>query len=115
MTKTNSFVEYILHDVMRNVPGIRARAMFGGWGIYQNEVVFGIIADDQLYFKVDEKNLSDYKTRGSKAFTYEGPKRKLIAMSYWEVPADILEDTAALTGWIKKAVQASRRNKKKHG
>jgi DNA transformation protein and related proteins len=113
MPKTNSFVEYVLHDAMREIPGVTAKSMFGGWGLYQNGTVFGIIADDQLYFKVDEKNLADYKERGSEPFAYESKNKKRVAMSYWEVPADILESGAELAEWVDKAVQASKRVKRK--
>ena len=52
----NSFVEYILRDAMEGIDGVTAKAMFGGHGLYKKGVIFGIIADDALYFKVDDKN-----------------------------------------------------------
>jgi DNA transformation protein len=111
MPKTNSFVEYVLHDAMRDIRGVTAKAMFGGWGLYQNGTVFGIIADDQLYFKVDDKNLPDYKARSCKPFTYTAKNRKRVATSCWEVPADILEGSTELQEWVDKAVRASKKRK----
>src|SRR3989338_9672092 len=96
----NSFVNYVLHDAMQGIRGVTARAMFGGYGLYKDGVVFGIIADDELYFKVDEKNLPSYKQHGSQPFTYEGKNHKMIAMSYWVVPAEILEDREPLAKWV---------------
>ena len=109
MSKKNGFLEYVLRDAMQDLRGITAKAMFGGYGLYKEGVVFGIIADDELYFKVDGKNLPQYKERDSRPFTYEGKNRKMIAMPYWEVPAEILEDREALAGWIDASVAASRR------
>ncbi len=108
----NGFIEYVLHDAMQGIDGLTAKAMFGGHGLYKDGVVFGIIADDQLYFKVDVKNLPQYKERGSQPFKYEGKNRKLIALSYWEVPAEILEDRELLAEWVEASVAASLRNAK---
>ena len=108
----NGFVDYVLYDAMQGISGLTAKAMFGGHGLYKDGVVFGIIADDELYFKVDEKNLPQYKERGSQPFTYEGKNHKMIAMSYWEVPAEILEDREPLAKWVTASVAASQRRAK---
>ena len=96
-----SFKEYVI-DQLRDFGGAGARAMFGGFGIYKGGVMFGLIADDELYFKVDDTNRPDYETRKSKPFVYEG-KGKPISMSYWRVPDDVLEDTDQLKAWALKA------------
>ncbi len=98
---------------MRGVDDVTVRAMFGGYGLYKKGIVFGIIADDELYFKVDDKNRAPYEARGSEPFTYEAKKGKRVAMSYWKVPADILEDPNVLPKWIDASVQASKRSKNK--
>ncbi len=108
----NSFLEYVLHDAMQGIEGVTAKAMFGGYGLYKDGVIFGIIADDQLYFKVDNKNRSEYESRDSQPFTYEAKNKKRVAMFYWEVPADILESPHDLAEWADEAVSASCRSKK---
>ncbi len=108
----NGFVDYVLYDAMQGIRGLTAKAMFGGHGLYKDGVGFGIIADDELYFKVDEKNLPQYKERDSRPFTYEGKNHKMIAMSYWEVPAEILEDREPLAEWVDASVAVSQRKAK---
>lgn len=110
MKTKSDFLEYVLHDAMQGVRGITAKPMFGGYGLYKDGVVFGIIADDELYFKVDDANREEYKRRGSRPFTYEGKNHKMIALSYWEVPAEVQEDRAALTEWVDASAAVSRRN-----
>jgi DNA transformation protein len=46
-----------------------SRAMFGGFGIYRNGLMFALVADDQLYAKVDASNKADYEEAGSQPFT----------------------------------------------
>ena len=56
----------------------------------------------------------DYRSKGSKPFTYEA-RNKLITMSYWQVPLDIMEDKDLLGNWLDVAYQISfnTKNKKK--
>jgi DNA transformation protein len=107
----NAFAEYVVTDLLSDLKNVRSRAMFGGYGIYKDSVMFGLIAYDELYFKVTEDNLSDYELAGSHPFVYTGHK-KPITMSYWLVPPDVLEDSSTIVEWANKAYQAARKNKK---
>ena len=113
MSLQSGFLRYILDDVMGDITGITARAMFGGYGLYQEGVIFGIIVENQLYFKADDSNRSHFQKLQSQPFAYEGQKGKKIVMSYWEVPAQILDDRVLLRGWVLQAVSASKRSQKK--
>ena len=106
-------MEYVLSEVLSNIDGISHRAMFGGYGIYKGGMIFAIIAYDQLYFKVDASNRKDYEQYGSQPFVYSHGKHKSTTMSYWELPADILEDRHEIARWIEKSCEVSRRQKKK--
>lgn len=112
MSKDESFHQYVMEEVLNDIEGITSRPMFGGWGIYMEGIFFGLIADGQLYFKVDESNQKDYEKQGSKAFVYEGHKGKKVTMTYWELPADIMEDKNLLVEWVKKSANAAKFKKK---
>lgn len=111
--KKSEFLAYILEDAFRDVQGITAKSMFGGYGLYKNGIVFGIIADDELYFKVDDKNRGTYEKKKSSPFTYETKKGKRVAMSYWRLPADILDERSQLGLWVEASVRASKRSSRK--
>jgi len=64
MAVSASFRTFILDQLSRVVSKIRARAMFGGVGIYAGDLFFALIADDTLYFKVDDSNRPDFEQRG---------------------------------------------------
>ena len=113
MRKDSSFHEYVLNDLFSEIFGITSKAMFGGYGFYKDGKIFGMIADGKLYFKVGEGNTNDYEKFGSKPFTYTGHKGKTYQMSYWEVPADCLEDPEMLEEYLEKAVIESLKSKKK--
>lgn len=106
------YVDYIL-DSLSPLENIKSRKMFGGYGIYQDSVFFALIIDDTLYFKIGDVNRSDYEAYNSKPFSYIGKNGKRIAMSYWEVPVDVLENHDTLARWVEKSVIAARCAKNK--
>ena len=106
----SDFVDYVVQDLLSGLSGVQARAMFGGWGIYKDGIIFAIIVDDVLYFKVDESNQSQYHSRGSRPFTYQS-RGKPISISYWEVLADVIDDREAIMRWAEEAFRISRKKK----
>jgi DNA transformation protein len=89
----------------------RSRAMFGGHGLYLDDLFFGLIAYDRFYLKTDEQNRGDYLRAKSKPFSFESSRKGLIVTSYWQCPDDVLADARKLRAWIGKALDAARRRK----
>jgi len=88
----------------KDIPGIKSRAMFGGHALYRNGVIFGIIAQGSIYFKVDATNIKEYENAKSEPFTYIGASGKPVSMSYWKVPNSILKNKKVLDKWIEKSL-----------
>ena len=105
--KTSPAVDQALGLLLPLGP-VRARAMFGGWGLYLDEVMFALIAFDRLYLKVDDQTVERFSDAGSEPFTYEG-KKKPVQMSYWTAPAGAMESAAELQPWAELALAAARR------
>jgi DNA transformation protein and related proteins len=108
-----SFKTFILEQLGRSVPGIRARSMFGGVGIYSGAFFFALIDDDTLYFKVDESNRPDFVARGMEAFQPYGEDGQ--TMGYYRVPEDLLDDAEALGQWAEKAIAVATRRSRRPG
>ena len=83
-----------------------SRAMFGGISVYLDGVIVAIVVDDAAYLKTDAANRPEFEAAGSEPFTYEGASGA-VAMSYWEIPAEVLEDPEELRAWTMKARAAS--------
>jgi DNA transformation protein len=90
---------------------VRARAMFGGWGIYLDDIFFALIADDQLFLKVDSESEARFIAVGAEPFVYSRGG-DAIAMSYRAAPAGSLDDPGALLPWAELALAAARRARK---
>lgn len=107
---SKEYCAYVL-DLLSHVDGVSARSMFGGFGLYKGGVMFALIADDGLYYKVGSTNQPDYEDAGSEPFTYSG-KKKPVQMSYWRLPEDVMEDPDDLRDWTLKAYDAALKAKK---
>ena len=109
---TNSgFVDYII-DLLSQYGNISARRMFGGYGLYLNKIIFAIIIDDELYFKADSNLALEYTKAGSYPFTYQRDD-KTIALSYWYISAEIIENDDSLKDWFNKSLEVATTQKKK--
>ncbi|PJE75688.1 hypothetical protein COV04_03765 [Candidatus Uhrbacteria bacterium CG10_big_fil_rev_8_21_14_0_10_48_11] len=97
-----SFKDYLIKDVLAVVEGVYARPMFGAWGLYQDGVIFGIVADERVYFKADKFTDFYFTERGSEQFSY-GSKGKKVFLPYWEVPEEVLENREELLTWIERS------------
>jgi DNA transformation protein len=86
---------------------VRIRNMFGGAGVYLDDLMFGLIVGETLFFKVDERNRADYEAEDSGPFIYEPPSGKTIAMSYYELPERLYDEPDELTDWARKALDAA--------
>ncbi len=86
----------------------RARRMFGGFGIFMDDLMFALINGDRLYLKVDDETRPAFEGAGSEPFTYRRRGRD-ISMSYFSAPAGSLESMEALSPWAGLALAAARR------
>ncbi len=110
MPVSDGFRRFVL-DQLDGLHGVHARAMFGGVGLYADDLFFGLIDDDALYLKVDDSNRGEYVAAGMSAFKPYPDRPE--TMSYYQVPAGVLEDADALVAWARRAcaVAAARRQR----
>ena len=106
MPVSDEYLTYVI-DQLECLGPIQSRRMFGGAGLYFEGLFFAVVADDILYFKVDESNRTDYEAAGMGPFQ-PFPDRHAV-MQYYEVPIDVLENRNTLRDWAGKAVRVAER------
>jgi len=106
MRVSEGFRSYVLEQ-LGAVPHLLARAMFGGVGLYADDLFFGIVAADTLYFKVDDRNRARYTAAGMAPF--QPYSDRPMTMSYYQVPLGILEDPDELAAWAREAIAVASR------
>ena len=102
MAPKNAFLTFVVSTLQGRYP-LRSRAMFGGYGLYYNNVIMGIIIDDALYLKAEAQTAHYFATQGATPFSYE-KNGKTITMCYWRVPEDVLENQEELESWVHRAI-----------
>lgn len=105
MPVSRDYLQYVLEQLAR-LPGMTSRRMFGGIGLYSDALFFGIVDNDTMFFKVDDSTREKYVERGSEPFRpYKD--RPQVSLTYFQVPADVLEDTDEILVWARAAVRAA--------
>jgi DNA transformation protein len=102
MSVGTAFLQYVLEQLART-GHVTSRRMFGAVGLYCDDRFFGLIDDDTLFFKVDDSTRADYVSRGMKPFSPYKNKPD-VSMSYFTVPADVLDDPEDLVQWARRSV-----------
>jgi DNA transformation protein len=103
----DALVDHCL-ELLAPLGTVRAKRMFGGHGLYVDELFVALIAFERLYLKVDAQTRAAFERAGCEPFVYEG-KGKPITMSYWTVPAEAMESPALMQPWARQAIAAALR------
>ncbi len=84
--------------------GVHARAMFGGHGLFKDDVMFAIVdSEGRLYLRADSTTAMAFEEAGS---------TQHARMPYWEVPEPIREDTDQLREWASTAAEVAARGRR---
>lgn len=87
---------------------VRSKRMFGGYGLYVDDVFVAIIVGDALYLKADEQSRPQFQAAGSRRFEYTR-QGKQQGMGFWTVPAAAMDSPALMRPWVQLAVDAALR------
>ena len=110
MAISNEEKEFAAHvvDLMQPVGPVYSKRMFGGFGIFLEGLMFGLIADNVLYLKTDRGNRRDFQDLGLKPFTYN-KQGKAMQLSYYQAPEEALEDVEVMREWANQGFAAALR------
>jgi len=105
--QANDFVEHCL-ELLQPLGQPRAKRMFGGYGLYLDDLFIAIIADEQLFLKADAATRAAFEAAGCERFTYLA-RGKLTQMDYWMAPPEAMESPAQMQPWARLALEAALR------
>ena len=107
---TDSYAEFVLEQ-LAPLGTITSRNMMGGKTLYCDGTVFALIGHGAVYLKADDQNRPEFERRGWPAF--QPDPNAPGTMSYYLVPADVLENRDELAHWAAGAIAAGQRSVKK--
>jgi DNA transformation protein and related proteins len=95
-------------ELLAPLGAVRAKRMFGGHGIYCDDLFFALIAGERLYLKVDATTRPAFEQAGCEPFVYRA-KTQGVALGYWSVPAEAMESPMLMQPWARQALAAALR------
>ena len=111
MSENAAFADHIV-DLLVDFAKVEAKRMFGGFGIFREGLMFGLIADGSLYLKADDQNRSIFEDQGLSPFIYyKGDKP--FQLSYYLAPESFFEDEQETQYWAGLGWEAALRAPKK--
>jgi DNA transformation protein len=109
MAGRDEFLAHVL-ELLAPLGGIAARRMFGGYGLYCDGVFFGIILDNTLYLKADDRNRSEFERAGSEIFSYSRSGKR-ATLNFYRAPEDALDAPHLMLSWGRSALAAALRSR----
>jgi DNA transformation protein len=108
MVASDSFAE-LLRELLVPLGPVTMRRMFGKTGVFCDGLMFGVVAENVLYLRVDDENRAAFKEAESfPPLSYEKQGRA-IDLSFWRAPERLLDEPDELVTWARVALAAAGR------
>ena len=111
MPVQDTFAAYCA-ELLSAVGSVRVKRMFGGHGLYVDDLFIALVAGETLYLKADEQTRPRFEAAGCHAFAYSA-KGQEKTMRYWSAPTDAMDSPALMRPWAQLAIQAALQAKPK--
>jgi DNA transformation protein len=108
MVASNSFADF-LREQLAPLGHVAMRRMFGKTGVFCDGLMFAMVTDDTLYFRVDDHNREAFKEAESfSPLSYE-KNGETIDLSFWRAPERLFDQPEDLVSWAREAMGAAHR------
>jgi len=114
MVASPEFAEF-LREQMAPLGPIGMRRMFGKTGVFCEGVMFGMVTEDTLYFRVDDQSRVTFKEAESFPPLNYVKGGRTIDLAFWRVPERLIDEPEELVAWARAALAAAHRVAAKRG
>jgi len=108
MVASAGFAEF-LREQLAPLGRLTMRRMFGKTGVFCDGVMFGMVADDTLYFRVDDGNRATFAEAASTPPLNYEKGGATIDLAFWRAPDRLLDEPDELIAWARAALAAAHR------
>ena len=108
MVASDSFAEF-LREQLAPLGRVTMRRMFGKTGVFCDGLMFAMVTNDTLYFRVDDHNRLTFKEAEAFPPLNYGKKGHTIDLSFWRAPERLFDEPDELVTWARAALAAARR------
>jgi DNA transformation protein and related proteins len=102
-----AFVDHC-QELLAPLGAVRSRRMFGGHGLYVDDIFVALIAFERLYLKVDASTRAQFEAEGCEPFIYD-KNGQALSLGYFSAPQDAMDSPALMLPWARLALEAALR------
>jgi DNA transformation protein len=104
------FIEYCI-ELLGSAGRPRARRMFGGHGLYLDDLFVALVTGERLYLKADAQTRPLFEAAGCAPFVYrrDDTAGQAVSMSYFSAPHEAMESPPLMQPWARLALAAALR------
>lgn len=108
MKAPDPFHEFVA-ELFGGLGPLTIKRMFGGAGVWQDGIMFILLADETIFLKADAPLREALMAEGSYPFVWERPSDgKEIDLGYVSLPSAALDDPDEALIWGRKALAVAR-------
>lgn len=108
MVASTAFADF-LRDQLAPLGRVTMRRMFGKTGVFCDGVMLGVVAENILYFRVDNQNRARFKEAESFPSLSYVKNGRAIDLSFLRGPDRLFDDHQELIAWACAALAAAHR------
>jgi DNA transformation protein len=108
MVASDTFSEF-LREQLAPLGRLTMRRMFGKTGVFCDGVMFAMVTENTLYFRVDDQNRATFAEAASFPPLNYAKKGDTIDLSFWRVPERLFDEPDELVIWARAALAAAQR------
>jgi len=108
MVASDSFADF-LREQLQPLGRVTFRRMFGKTGVFCGGVMLGIVTDNMLYLRVDDRNREAFAEAAATPPLNYAKGGKLIDLAFWRAPERLYDEPEELVEWARLALAAARR------
>ncbi len=101
------FHEFVA-ELFHSLGTVSIRRMFGGAGVFKDGVMFGLLADDQIYVKADAALRAALAAEGGAPFVWTRPSDgREMDLGYVSLPTSAMDDADEASIWGRRALDVA--------
>jgi DNA transformation protein len=108
MVASDSFADF-LREQLAPLGHVTMRRMFGKTGVFCDGLMFAMVTDNMLYFRVDDHNRENFKEAASVPPLNYQKGGAMIDLSFWRAPERLFDEPDELVAWARIALAAATR------
>ena len=108
MVASATYAEF-LREQLAPLGRVTLRRMFGKTGVFCDGVMFAVVTENTLYFRVDDENRETFREAEAFPPLNYAKKGVMIDLSFWRVPERLFDEPDELTAWAQAALAAAHR------